>query len=250
MLCQYGRLRGTAKEAVTQITEGSDSVRRLFSGLFRWRVGWAWILFSVFSPIAMFVLAALVMRFTTGAWPDLYLLGEVDYLPYLGVVGALILWFLTWGVGEEVGWRAFALPRLQRDHSALTATLILGLFHAFWHLPAFFYREAYLAMGLASGLPMLVVSVLAAAIVFTWIYNSTRGSLLMVILFHALFDMLSVSSAGGATAPAVMSAVVWVLAVVIVVFFQARQSLTGGQTSGLNRTVPHEMKVANRALLS
>ncbi|HEX6384511.1 MAG TPA: type II CAAX endopeptidase family protein [Anaerolineae bacterium] len=205
---------------VTQMTEGSRGIRRLFSGLFKWRVGWGWVLFSVFSPIAMFVLAALAMRFTTGEWPNLYLLGEVDYLPYLGIVGALILWFLTWGLGEEVGWRGFALPRLQKDHSALTATIILGVFHAFWHLPAFFYKDAYLTMGLAAGLPMLVISVIAAAIVFTWIYNSTRGSLLMVVLFHALFDMLSVSRAGGTTAPAVMSAVVWVLAVVVVIVFK------------------------------
>jgi ABC-type sugar transport system permease subunit len=75
-------------------------------------------------------------------------------------------------------------------------------------------------MGLIGGLPMLVISVVAAAIMFTWIYNSTRGSLLMVVLFHALFDMLSVSKAGGASAPAVMSAVVWILAVIVVIVFK------------------------------
>lgn len=205
---------------VTGMTQGGSGIRELFSGLFKWRVGWGWILFSVFSPIAMFALAAFVMRSTSGGWPNLNLLGEVEYLPYLGIAGALILWFLTWGLGEEVGWRGFALPRLQKGRSALTATIILGVFHAFWHLPAFFYKDTYMTMGLVVGLPMLVISVIAAAIVFTWIYNSTRGSLLMVVLFHALFDMLSVSKAGGASAPAIMSAVVWVLAVVLVIIFR------------------------------
>lgn len=144
----------------------------------------------------------------------------MDYLPYLGIAGAVILWLLTWGLGEEVGWRGFALPRLQSDRSALAATIILGVIHAFWHLPAFFYKDAYKAMGLAAGLPMLVISVVAAAVLFTWIYNSTRGSLLMVTVFHALFDWLSVSKAGGATAPAIMSAVVWVLAVLVVVIYK------------------------------
>jgi membrane protease YdiL (CAAX protease family) len=160
------------------------------------------------------------MRATSAVWPDLSLLGEVDYLPYLGIVGAVILWLLTWGMGEEVGWRGFALPRLQRHRSALAATIVLGVIHAFWHLPAFFYKDAYKAMGLAAGLPMLVISVVAAAILFTWIYNSTRGSLLMVTVFHGLFDWLSVSKAGGATAPAIMSAVVWVLAVLVVVIYK------------------------------
>jgi membrane protease YdiL (CAAX protease family) len=141
----------------------------------------------------------------------------VEYLPYLGVGGALVLWFLTWGAGEEVGWRGFALPRLQKERSALTATLILGVVHAFWHLPAFFYKDTYMSMGLALGLPMLVLSIVAAAILFTWIYNSTGGSVLMVALFHAVFDMLSVSKAGGASAPAIMSAVVWVLAPIVVI---------------------------------
>lgn len=205
---------------VTAIIQGRSGIRDLFSGLLKWRVGAGWILFSFLSPFAMFALAAVAMRATSGVWPDLSLLGEVDYLPYLGIVGAVILWLLTWGMGEEVGWRGFALPRLQRHRSALAATIVLGVIHAFWHLPAFFYKDAYKAMGLAAGLPMLVISVVAAAILFTWIYNSTRGSLLMVTVFHALFDWLSVSKAGGALAPAVMSGVVWVLAVLVVVIYK------------------------------
>lgn len=205
---------------VTALVQGRSGIRALLAGLLRWRVGAGWVLFSLLSPFAMFGLAAVVMRATTGAWPNLALLGEVDYFPYLGIAGAVILWLLTWGLGEEVGWRGFALPRLQRNRSALSATIILGVIHAFWHLPAFFYRDTYKAMGLAAGLPMLVISVVAAAILFTWIFNSTRGSLLMVIIFHALFDWLSVSKAGGATASAIMSAVVWVLAVLVVIIYK------------------------------
>jgi len=205
---------------LTALDGGGYGIRRLLSGLFKWRVGWEWILFSVLAPIGMFALAALVARLTSGEWPNLYALGEVEYLPYLGIAGAMILWLLTWGLGEEVGWRGFALPRLQDGRSALAAAIILGVLHAFWHLPAFFYKDTYMTMGFAAGVPVLVISVTAAAIVFSWIYNSTRGSLLMVILFHALFDMLSVSKAGGASAPAVMSAVVWILAVAVVVLFK------------------------------
>jgi len=205
---------------VTAATEGSSGIRQLLAGLLKWRVGLGWILVAILSPVALFGVAAVVGYATQGKWPELALLGEVDYLPYLGVGGALILWLLTFGIGEEVGWRGFALPRLQQGHSALTATLILGVVWAFWHLPAFFYKDTYVAMGLVTGFPLFLLSILAASLVFTWLYNSTCGSLLMVILFHALFDFLSSSRASGDNAPAIMSAAVMIWAVLVVILFK------------------------------
>ncbi len=205
---------------VTGITEGNVGIQKLFSGLFTWRVGIAWVLFAVGAPIALFVVAIFVKRLTSGMWPNWSLLGEVDYLPYLGAGGALLLWLLSFGLGEETGWRAYALPHLQKRHNALSSTLILGVIWAFWHLPAFFYRDTYMAMGLVSGLPMLLLSILAASVVFTWFYNSTGGSLLIVTLFHGFFDFLSVSSAGGESAAIVMSAAVMILAVLIVLLYK------------------------------
>ena len=77
-----------------------------------------------------------------------------------------------------------------------------------------------MAMGLIGGLPLLLLSTLAASIVFTWLYNSTRGSLLLVILFHALFDFLSVSRAGGGSVAAIMSAGVMIWTVLVVILFK------------------------------
>jgi CAAX protease family protein len=205
---------------VTWLSEGAGGIRRLLTGVTKWRVGLKWVLVAFLLPLALFVIAGVLQRITSGSWPDLALLGQVEYLPYLGIPLALLLWFLTWGLGEEIGWRGFALPRLQHGRSALAATVILGVIHSFWHLPAFFYKDTYRSMGLLGGLPMLVLSVVAAAITFTWIYNSTRGSILMVAIYHALFDWLSVSKAGGPMAPAVMSGVVWVLAILIVIVYK------------------------------
>ena len=204
---------------VTAATEGRPGIRQLLAGLLKWRVGFGWMIFSVLGPIALFVIAALVGYATQGTGPNLWLLGEVDYLPYLGPAGAFLLWLLTFGLGEEIGWRGYALPRLQKNRNAQTATLIVGAVWTFWHLPAFFYRETYMAMGVA-GLPLFFMSILAASIVFTWIYNGTRGSLLMVILFHALFDFLSASKAGGDSVATLMSVVVTVWAVLVVILFK------------------------------
>jgi membrane protease YdiL (CAAX protease family) len=165
------------------------------------------MLFSVLSPVALFAVAVVARYVVSGDWPDLSLLGQVDYLPDMGVAGAVLLWLLTCGLGEEIGWRGFALPRLQRGQSALAASLILSLPWVVWHLPAFFYKETYMSMGLAAGFPMLLISLMAAAVIFIWLYNSSRGSLVPVVVFHALFDLLSASSAGGSYAAAIMSAV-------------------------------------------
>jgi membrane protease YdiL (CAAX protease family) len=108
-------------------------------------------------------------------------------------------------VGEETGWRGFALPHLQRYRQAASATLILAILWACWHLPAFFFRDTYTEMGII-GFPLFAFSMLFTTMVFTWLYNSTRGSLLIVVLFHAISNWLSVSEAGGQFAAILMSA--------------------------------------------
>lgn len=202
-LASFGPL--LAALIVTVGTEGAAGVRRLFGGLSKWRVGRIYRWFAIALPPALFGLAVVLSRLVEGSWPDFRLLGQVDYLPYLGIVPALGLWLLTFGFGEEMGWRGFALPRLQTQHSALSASVILGVVWGLWHLPAFFYRDTYVAMGLLVGLPVFLVSATAASIVFTWLYNGTGGSLLMVILFHGLFDFFSVSAAAGDVGAIVMS---------------------------------------------
>ncbi len=200
---------------VTAITEGRAGIGNLLGRIVKWRAAFRYYAFAILAPIALFILAVLLNRLFLGAWPNLALLGEADYLPYLGPLGVLGLWFLTYGLGEETGWRGFALPHLQKNRSAASATLILALLWAGWHLPAFFFRDTYVEMGLV-GFPMFLVSIIFATMVFTWLYNSTGGSLLVVILFHAVFNWLSVSEAGGQFAAMLMSVPVIAWAIFVV----------------------------------
>ncbi len=147
-----------------------------------------------------------------GIWPDLSKLGVVDYLGKIGIFPALGLWLLTFGLGEEVGWRGYALPKLQSSRTALASSNLLGVLWALWHLPAFFYKDTYTSMGIF-GFPVFLISVIMASMFNTWLYNSTRGSLLMIIIFHALFDFILVSSAGSDLTPALMTVGVIFLAV-------------------------------------
>lgn len=200
---------------VIALTTGKQGIHALLERLIKWRVEARYYAFAVLAPVGLFILAILLNRLITGAWPDLSRLGEADYLPYLGPLGVLVLWLLTYGLGEETGWRGYALPRLQRARPATSATLILAILWAFWHAPVFFYRDTYTEMGIL-GFPMFLISIVFAAMVFTWLFNSTRGSLLLVILFHAFFNWLSVSEAGGQFAAILMSVpvIAWALYVV------------------------------------
>lgn len=197
---------------VTGLTEGGMGIRELLSRIIKWRVPAGYYTFAVLGPIGLFALAYVTNRLVTGQWPDFSLLGQPDYLPYITPFGTLLLWLLTYSLGEETGWRGWALPHLQRNRSAASATLILAVFWAGWHLPAFFYRDTYIDLGLI-GFPMFAFSILFTAMVFTWLYNGSRGSVLIAILFHAVFNWLAVSEAGGQLAGPIMTIpiIVWAL---------------------------------------
>lgn len=215
----YFAALGPALAAIIVSSMDPDyGIRKLLRGLFKWKVGWGWFIFSLFTPITLFGLSLLLADFK-GENLNLSQLGRLDYLPGTNALGALIIWLLTFGLGEEIGWRGFVLPRLQKNRSALSASLIVGIIWAFWHLPLFFYRDAYTAMGLYTGFPLFLLSVLAASVVLTWLYNSTSGSLLMVILFHGMFNFFSASGVGGTNTASVMSAAIMVWAVVVIILY-------------------------------
>jgi uncharacterized protein len=199
---------------MTFLTDGRSGLCNLVARIFKWRLDFRYYVFAILVPVGLFAFACILNRMITGGWPNLRLLGEVDYLPYLTPLGSLGLWLVTFGLGEETGWRGFALPHLQKTRSATVSTLILGILWACWHLPMFFYRDTYIQMG-PVGFPMLALSLLCAAMIFTWLYNSTNGSLWIVIIFHAVFNWLTANNAGGQFAAVILSVAVILCALYI-----------------------------------
>lgn len=201
---------------LTAITGGREGLRELWDRIIRWWVKWQYTAFAVLSTILLFALCLPVMRLVNGEWPDLRLLGEVNYLPYLGI-WVLPLWLFTFGFGEEIGWRGFALPRLQKKMPVLQATLLLGVLWILWHVPTFFYHVTYTNLGW-NMLPAFTIGVLSGAVLFTWLYNGTGGSVLMVAIWHGLFDLFTASKAGQDLIPMVISiaVIVWALFVLII----------------------------------
>jgi uncharacterized protein len=102
--------------------------------------------------------------------------GLSDNLSYLG----WILPFITYAICEEFGWRAFLLPHLQQNHTALKSTLILTIIWAAWHLPFFLWRFEF------SGLITVgfFFSIFIGALIITSLFNLSKGNIALVILFH------------------------------------------------------------------
>jgi len=169
-------------------TEGRAGIRRLLRRIVLWRVG---LRSYVFALVGVPVVMALGTAIVPGGIASLLALGP-RYVPTY-----LIWFFIVAIIGgpllEEPGWRGFALPRLQPRYGPLVGTLILGLLWALWHLPEFLVPAWAKSSGGSSFLDIVkfVLIAIAIAIVMTWVFNNTKGSVLMAILVHASIDTFS-----------------------------------------------------------
>jgi membrane protease YdiL (CAAX protease family) len=158
---------------------GKRAVMELLGQLLLWRVGLRWYL--VVLAVTLLVPCAFAVSVLFGG-----------SFPALGLSIPLVLLTLVLStfpgsaMGEEIGWRGFVLPRLQARHSALGASIGLGVVWGMWHLPLWLSGAPSHPLGL---FPAFVISVVAMSVLYTWLYNSTGGSLLIVVLFHAVTNL-------------------------------------------------------------
>ncbi len=154
---------------------GWPQVKQLLSGYTRWKVGLRWYLATLFLFFGPLLLAMGYIALGN-PYPGLN-----PNLTFLGVAGQLIFNVFSGPIAEEGGWRGFALPRLQEKHSALVSSIILGTIWTCWHIPLYF-MPASDQLGIP--FPIYLVLIISFSIYITWLYNNTRGSLLITILAH------------------------------------------------------------------
>jgi hypothetical protein len=165
---------------VVPLTRGWAGLRELGSRLLRWRVRWFWYLVALGLPLAIHLVTA---GLHTAAGADVPSVTA-------GSVSAAVLTFAirlvdpTDGpLGQEPGWRGFALPGLQAAHSPLAATTTLALLVAGWHVPLFLLQEGGLQP------PVLVgglVTTIAVTYWYAWLFNRADGSVLIVVMAHSI----------------------------------------------------------------
>ena len=170
---------------VLAITRGKTGVVTLLRRMVRWRVGLRWYAVALLLPVAI-ALAAAVFNVLLGAQAP----SAVELGGWTGLFSTFFILLLIPGLGgtwEEPGWRGYALQRLQVGLSALLASLILGVLWAFWHLPLMAVGEVPRSD---------IVFIISWTVVFTWLFNNTRGSVLLAMLMHAMNNTISGSFFG------------------------------------------------------
>ena len=147
---------------------GGAGLRQLYAPLLRWRVHPGWYLVALLVPGVLLALLLSGLNLAGRAGPTLYF-----------PAGGALTFALVVAVAEEVGWRGYALPRLEQRFGAFAASTLLGVLWYLWHLPMF--------VGQGFPLDLVLVKLLyftGASLVFTWIYRGTGGSLLLAVLTH------------------------------------------------------------------
>ncbi len=157
------------------VTGGLKQVKSLLAATFRWKVNPIWYLAAIGLPFATQYISVLLNPLFGSAAPAW---GSIP--PVMEILPMVAIFMVFSGpVGEEIGWRGFALPRLLEKYSALTASLIVGSVWAVWHLPLILVDD-FTVYG--AFMPVI------AAIMFTWVSQNAKGSVLLAILMHASYQ--------------------------------------------------------------
>jgi CAAX protease family protein len=161
---------GLSALLVVSLTEGWAGVKTWASRIIRWRASLIWYAVAFTIPLLL-QLSGYGLNLALGVHSSI---GAIS--------NRLSLWlpqfiqvFLVIALGEETGFRGYALPKLMEKHSPLVATLILGVLHALWHVPLFITGDSW----------WVVLHVIGGAFLFTLIFMNTRGSVLFAMILHS-----------------------------------------------------------------
>lgn len=185
MLLYFAGILGPTASAifVTERSEGLTGVKHLLSSALHWRFSLIWYLFSVLI-VALLKFVNIGFQIKAIPIPSQWVTQWIHY-PLVLIFSQL--WVI---IGEEYGWRGYALPRIQKLFGPLGASLVLGFLWASWHLPMFFipgspqYTDSFF-----HSFPKYLLIVTFWSIIMTMLYNRTNGSVLVCMIFHAFLNI-------------------------------------------------------------
>lgn len=181
ILSTFGPL--VAAFVVTGISEGREGVRNLWHRFWDLRLPGPWLWVSLLLPILLIA----VPRF---------IVVPMGYPLYLGWASQPLLvlgWLLnnftrSGGLSEEFGWRGYALPLFQAKWNALVSSILLGVVWAAWHIPLWFLAGSSQQ---GSSFWLFLANLVLMSILYTWLFNNARGSILVAVIFHAISNTIT-----------------------------------------------------------
>lgn len=191
---------------VTGLVDGRAGIGAFLRRCVRWRVSPRWYLLALVGLPAVGLLVGLWLGDGTGRFAGT---GPAVGVTYLATLSFLVV---LGGGQEEPGWRGFALPRMQASMGPVSASVVLGLLWGLWHLPVFVLVPGYNSAGpgVASIATVLLVytafGAVGQSLILTWLFNNTRGSVLLAVLAHASLNAGGAFATGRAASMALFAA--------------------------------------------
>ena len=166
---------------ITQMFDGFAGVLRLFKKVFIWNISFKNYLYIILLPVIFVIIGIALYYIFIGD------IGDFDLMAFLSIPTVLWAGFYAGPLGEELGWRGFLLPELQKKHTNLKSSIIIGVMWFIWHIPLWFAPFGTLVSG--ESISFLSVTtyflmLICLSIIITWLVINSKGSVLVAILFH------------------------------------------------------------------
>jgi len=180
---------GIAGIMMTYREQGKEGRRDFWRRIFDFRrISFKWYVLIILLFPALQIISIGINHWLGGEPPEFAFIKKALTMP-AGVLIIVILYLLQ-STLEELGWRGYMLDRLQSIWKPLTSSLVLGVFHAFWHLPLFFVVGTNQSRYLSSiDFSIFIAFVVASSIYSTWCYNDNHRSTLATILLHTVANL-------------------------------------------------------------
>lgn len=192
-----------------------------------------YLIIALLSPFLLVSIATIINYFVNSTLINISGLLTSKEFPQFNLLTFFMYNLIFFGFGEEVGWRGFALPRFQRTFNALTSSLILTVLWAIWHWPLFFYRPGYTSMDFA-GILGWTFSLLTGSILLTWLYNSSRASVLICAVFHSTIDIAFTADLADKNIVNYMGFLITVWGILIIILFKPKNLATNERETYIN----------------
>ena len=175
---------GIAAVAMVGFSGGRAGLHHWLKRCLQWRVGWRWILLTLLLPLTVTAGVALAHAALGGTLTTSPAHGQVLLVP------AAFVWVFFAGrpLGEEFGWRGYALPALQGRFGWRIASLVLGALWGVWHLPLFTMVGTSQSQ---TPVHVFMSMIVALSVLFAWIFNRTGHSVVPALVLHTAFNTWS-----------------------------------------------------------